>query len=245
MSKHNYIILNNNTYNKCKICVQTKIIKKPFSKIQRSTSLLELIHTDICELNGKLTRGGKRYFITFIDDCSKYVFVYLLRTKYEAFDKFKEYKTMVENQKEKKIKLLQSDRGGEYFSYSFNEFCEEHGIIHQMSASYTPQQNGVAERKNQTLVEMVNVMLMNAKLSFNFWGEALYMAYHINNRTPSMKTYVSPYKVWNGRKPNIGYFKVWGCIAFYKILDHLKLKLGPRGIRSVFVRYAKNSKAYR
>jgi transposase InsO family protein len=91
----------------------------------------------------------------------------LLRTKDEAFEKFKEFKKMVENQKERKIKVLRSDRGGEYFSKEFSTFCEENGIIHQMTAPYTPQHNGLAERKNRTLVDMVNAMLLNAKLPNN------------------------------------------------------------------------------
>ena len=90
----------------------------------------------------KLTRGGKRYFITFIDDHTRYTYVYLLKTKDEVFEKFKEFKSEVENQKEKRIKVLRSDRGGEYFSDIFNQFCEDNGIIHQRTAPYTPQENG-------------------------------------------------------------------------------------------------------
>jgi hypothetical protein len=192
-----------------------------------------------------LTRGGKRYFITFIDDYSRFTYVYLLRTKDEAFGKFKEFKKMVENQKERQIKVLRSDRGGEYFSKEFSTFCEENGIIHQMTAPYTPQHNGLAERKNRTLVDMVNAMLLNAKLPNNLWGEALLTACHIHNRVLSKKSNVSPYEAWNGRKPNLNYFKVWGCVAFYKSSDPQRTKLGPRGLKSVFVGYAQNSKAYR
>jgi hypothetical protein len=86
--------------------------KKPFPKVERNSQLLELIHSDICEINGMLTRGGKRYFITFIDDYSRFTCVSLLKTKDEAFGKFKEFKKMVENQKERQIKVLRSDRGG-------------------------------------------------------------------------------------------------------------------------------------
>jgi hypothetical protein len=87
--------------------------------------LLELVHSDVCELNGILTRGGKRYFITFIDDFSRYTYVYLMRNKDESFDILKKYKTEVENQKDKRIKILKSDRGGEYFLQEFTIYCEE------------------------------------------------------------------------------------------------------------------------
>jgi transposase InsO family protein len=160
MCKHGYISYqHNNNKNKCEVCTQAKMTKKPFPKVERNSQLLKLVHSDICEINGMLTRGGKRYFITFIDDYSHFTYVYLLRTKDEAFGKFKEFKKMVENQKERQIKVLRSDRGGEYFSKEFSTFCEENEIIQQMTAPCTPQHNGLAERKNRTLVDMVNAML--------------------------------------------------------------------------------------
>ena len=110
-------------------------LKNP--KSERNSEILDLVHSDICELNRNLTRGGNWYFITFIDDRSRYKQVYLMKTKDQAFDIFKNYKSMVENQKERKIKILRSDRGGEYFPNDFNTFCEEHEIVHQRSVPYT------------------------------------------------------------------------------------------------------------
>ena len=144
--------------------------------------MLELVYSDVCELNGILTRGEKRYFITFIDDFSRYTYVYLMRNKDESFDMFKKYKTEVENQKDKRIKILKSDRGGEYFPQKCTNYCEENGLIHQRSAPYTPQQNGLAERKNRKLVDMLNAMIISARLPFNLWGEALLTACHVHNR---------------------------------------------------------------
>ena len=118
-----------------------------------------------------------------------------MRSKDEAFNKFQCYKSIVENQMEKKIKILGSDRGGEYFPIEFILCCEENGIIHQRSAPYTPQENGLAERKNRTLVEIINAMILNAKLSFNLWGEALLTACCVHNRIPSRKFKVSPYEL--------------------------------------------------
>ena len=166
--------------------------KLPFPKSERYSEILQIIHSGICELNGNLTRVGNRYFTTFIDDYSRYTYVYLMKHKDEVFDKFKLYKSIVENQKEKKIKILRSDRGGEYFSANFTSFFEEHGIIHQRTSPYTPQQNGLAERKNRTLVDMVNSMLLSFKLPFNLWGEALLSACHVHNRIPSKITKTSP-----------------------------------------------------
>lgn len=120
--------------------------------------------------------------------------------------------------------------GGEYFSTKFDTFCEEHDIIHECSAPRTPQQNGVAERKNLTYQEMMNVILIHSELSFNLWGEALLTACHIINIIPLKKTGISPYELWKGRTPNIDYFRVWGCVAYYKYMDPKRTKLGPRGI---------------
>ena len=230
---------------KCEICIQAKMTKKPFSKSDRNSIMLEPVHSDVCELNGVLTRGGERYFIKFIDNFSRFTYVYLMRNKDESFDMFKRYKTEVENQNGRKIKILRSDRGGEYFPNNFSTFCEEHGIIHQSSAPYTPLQNGLDKRKNRTLVDMVNVMILSVELPFNLWGEALLTACHVHNRVPSKKIRVSPYGLQNGWKPNLDYIKVQGCLAFYRVVDPKRTKLGPRAIKSVFVGYAENSNAYR
>ena len=182
--------------------------EKHFSKSDRNSIMLELVHSDVYELNGVLTRGGERYFITFIDDFSRFTYVYLMRNKDEFFDMFKCYKTEVENQNDRKIKILRSDRGREYFTNDFSTFCEEYGMIHQNLAPYTPQKNGLAEKKNWILVDMVNAMILSADLPFNLWGEALFTACHVHNKVPSKKIKVSPYELWNGRKPNLDYIKV-------------------------------------
>nr|GEX27830.1 zinc finger, CCHC-type [Tanacetum cinerariifolium] len=240
------IISNNGEHkDKCEICVQAEMKRKPFPKVDRQSEILELVHSDICELNGQLTRGGNRYFITFIDDFSRYTYVYLWKSKDQAFETFKIYKAEVENQKGKKIQILKSDRGGEYFSTEFSSYCESQGLIDQRTTPYTPQQNGVAERKNKGLQDMINTMLVSANLPKNLWGEALLIACHVSNRTTAKKLKVSPYEVWNGRKPNISYFRVWGCLAYYKVSLPNTSKLGPRGLKSIFVGYAKDSKSYR
>ncbi|KAL0401677.1 UNVERIFIED_CONTAM: Retrovirus-related Pol polyprotein from transposon TNT 1-94 [Sesamum latifolium] len=149
-------------YTKCSICVESKFVKKPFKPItQRCTELLELIHSDLADFKNTLSKGGKKYYISFVDDYSRYTKIYLLRTKDEATEMFLKYKCEVENQLDKRIKRL-SDKGGEYSTNLLKEFCENNGIIHETSAPYTPQQNGIAERKNRTLMEMMNAMLLSS-----------------------------------------------------------------------------------
>jgi hypothetical protein len=145
---------------KCRSCVQSKQPRKPHKATkERHLALLELIHSDIYEINGVLTEGGQRYFMTMSDDASRYCYVYLLKTKDNALNYFKTYKAEVENQLEKKIKCFRSDRGGEYFSNEFDLFCVEHDIIHGSTPPYSPQLNGVTKRKNHTLTDLVNSML--------------------------------------------------------------------------------------
>ena len=116
---------------------------------------MELVHSDICGPIIPNSNGSKRYIITFIDDYSHKIWVYFLQEKSEAFEAFKSYKALVEKEVGNPIKVLRTDRGGEYNSHEFANFCENHGIRRQLTATYIPQQNGVCERKNRTIMNMV------------------------------------------------------------------------------------------
>jgi len=159
---------------KCDVCVESKITKKVCHSVERQTELLGLIHTDLVDLKQTMSRCDKNYFVTFIDDYSRYTKVYLMKHKDEAFDMFLSYKTEVENQSNKKIKRIRSDRGGEYVS--FNDYCVKEGIIHEATPPYSPESNRVAERKNRTLKEMMNAMLISSNAPNNLWGGALLTA---------------------------------------------------------------------
>ena len=119
---------------------------------------------------------------------------------------FLKHKAEVENQLDRKIKRLRSDRGGEYGTIFLENFCEKNGIIHETSAPYTPQQNGIAERKYRTLKEMMNAML----LSSGMWGEAILSACYILNRVPHKRLVKTPYELWKGFAPNLIFFKSMG-----------------------------------
>jgi len=136
-------------FDKCESCSKAKITKKPHKSVDRMSEPLDLIHSDICELDGTLTRNGHRYFITFIDDCSDFTYVYLMKNKSDAFDMFRSFITETENQYSKKVKRLRSDRGTEYESSVFIEFYKSHGIVHERTAPYSPEMNGKAERKTE------------------------------------------------------------------------------------------------
>ena len=197
-------------YPTCEPCLSGKMVKKPFPKGTRNAELLDLIHRYMWTLNVH-TRMGEVYFITFIDDFSRYGYMYLIKHKHEALNFFQIYAAEVQNQKGKKIKRIRSDRGGEYTSELFKEYCAREGIIHEYAIPYTPQQNGVAERRNRTLMDMVRSMMSHAGLSLYLWGEAINTAQYILNRVPSKSMPKTPYELWTGAKPKIEHIKVWGC----------------------------------
>ena len=130
--------------------------------------MLELVHLDVCGPLSIQARGGYEYFITFNDDYSRFGYVYLMKWKSEAFEKFKEFKAEVENQLGKSIKAIRSDHGGEYLLGDFKDYLIENGIVSQMTTPGTPQQNGVAEKRNMTLLEMVKSMMNYSTLPISF-----------------------------------------------------------------------------
>jgi transposase InsO family protein len=185
-------------------------------------------------------RHGGNYFIIFIDDFTRFGHVYLISHKSEALDCFIRYTNLVGNKLSTKIKALRTDRGREYLSEQFKDFCDEKGIARQLTIPYTPQQNGVAERRNITLFDMVRSMMVQANLPISFWGDALLTAAYILNRVPSKSVSSIPYELWNRVKPNLGYFHLWGCAAYIYIhnTSHEYKKLGPIGKKCIFIRYS-------
>ncbi|GJV00806.1 retrotransposon protein, putative, ty1-copia subclass [Tanacetum coccineum] len=157
------------SFEKCVSCMSGKMARKPYShQVERAKYLLGLIHTDVCGPFKIMSRQGASYFITFIDDFSRYGYVYLLKHKHEVFETFKVFQKEVENQLEKTIKSLRSDRGGEYMSQEFLDNLKEHGIIAHRTSPYTPQHNGVSEKRNQTLLDMVCSMMSQTTLPKSF-----------------------------------------------------------------------------
>ncbi|KAK8593024.1 hypothetical protein V6N12_045113 [Hibiscus sabdariffa] len=176
--------------------VPRKMTKAPFSgKGERASDLLGLIHSDVCGPMNTQARGGFQYFITFTDDFSRYGYIYLIRHKSEAVERFKEFKNEVQNQHGKSIKALRLDRGGEYLSQDFDELLKECGIVSQLTPPGTPQWNGVSERRNRTLLDMVRSMMSHTELPTSFWGYALETAAFTVNRVPSKSVQKTPHEM--------------------------------------------------
>ena len=165
----------------CEPCTEGKHHRSPFltGGRERAAEPLELVHSDVCGKVNTKSFGGAEYFLTFIDDKTRYAWVYLLKTKDQVFKRFLEWKAMVENDSGRKLKVLRSDNGSEYTGKQFQEYLKSEGVRHELTVPKTPQQNGVAERLNHTLVEMARTMLIESKLDQRFWGEALSTAVYV------------------------------------------------------------------
>ena len=227
----------------CESCLEGKMTKRPFSaKGNRAGGLLELVHTDVCGPMNVKAREGYRYFVTFIDDYSRYGYTYLLRSKSETFDKFKVFKAEVEKQLDRSIKSLRSDRGGEYLSNEFIDYLAQAGITSQTAAPRTPQQNGVAERRNRTLLGMMRSMMSYSELHTYLWGYALETATYVLNLVPSKSVPKTPREMWIGRKPGLSHIRIWGCPAH--VLKGNPDKLEARSKLVYFIGYPKGTKGY-
>ncbi|KAK9907798.1 hypothetical protein M0R45_000739 [Rubus argutus] len=188
----------------------------------------------------------KRYLISFIDDFSRKVWIYFLCEKSEAFGVFKNFKHLVEKETGEFIKCLRTDRGGEFTSFEFNNFCKDNGIRRQLTTAYTPQQNGVAEGKNRTIMNMVRSMLSEKKVPKVFWPEAVNWSVHVLNRTPTFVVKdVTPEEAWSGIKPAVDHFRVFGCMAHVHIPDNKRVKLDDKSFKCVLLGMSEESKAYR
>ena len=239
-------LINNIDYSglsKCQICATSKLTRKTCGSVTRETKLLEHIHYDLGDLKQTMNRGGKKFYVTFIDDYSRFTRVYILRNKDEAFDMFLSYKAEVENQLDRKSKRISFDRGGEYIP--LNDYCEKEEIIHEVTPPYSPESNGVAKRKNKTLKEMMNSLLVSASAPNNLWGTTILSTCHLQNRIPYKKTGKTPYELWKGHAPNLKYLKVWGCLAKVILPEPKKRKIGSKTSDCMFIGHANNSAAYR
>ena len=229
----------------CEQCVLGKQKRVKFgTAIHNTEGILDYIHTDIWGPAKTTSLGGKHYFVTFVDDFSRRVWVYTLKSKDEVFETFLVWKKMVENQTGRKIKVLRSDNGTEYINDQFSYFCNKEGISRHFTVRDTPQQNGVAERMNRTLLEKVRCMLSNAGLDKRFWAEAVMYASHLIYRLPSAALNgKTPLVVWSGKPINdYDTLHVFGSTTYYHVKES---KLDPRAKKALFMGVTLGVKGYR
>nr|GEV11323.1 zinc finger, CCHC-type [Tanacetum cinerariifolium] len=211
----------------------------------KSSEPLNLVCGDLCGPISPETESGKKYMFLLIDECTRYMWVYFLKSKDEALETFKEFKLKVENEVGKKLKSFRTDRGGEFTSREFTRYCKENGILRQLTAPYSPQQNGIVERRNRSIMSTTRSMLKAMNMLQIFWAEAIRHAVYVLNRvsTKALKD-STPYEALKDRKPNMRYLRVFGCKAYAKVTKpHLK-KLDDRSKELVYLGTQPGSKAY-
>ena len=233
----------------CEGCLAGKMCRKPFPAVGeiRSMRKLQLVHSDVCGPMHTHSIGGAKYFVTFIDDYTRCCAVYFMKHKSEVFDKFKEFEATTTNEVGKAIGTLRTDNGGEYLSTEFQNYLKVKGIRHELTVPHSPQQNGVAERMNRTLVESARSMIAHAGVSNIFWAEAISTAAYVRNRLPTtaLKENETPYERWYGKKPDVSHLRVFGCMAYANVPEGERRKLDSKSKRMRFVGYSLTSKGYR
>ncbi|KAG7588970.1 Zinc finger CCHC-type [Arabidopsis suecica] len=232
----------------CESCLVGKQTRQVFPNTSsyRASQALELIHADLCGPISPATLAQNRYVFVIIDDFTRYMWTILLREKSESFEKFKSFKSLVEKECNKQITTLRTDRGGEFTSREFQEFCERNGIKRQLTAPYTPQQNGVVERRNRTLMEMTRSILKAMRVPNYLWGEAVHHSTYLINRVPTRALKdQTPYECLRNKKPRIDHLRVFGCLAYAKTEPVNLRKLDDRSQTLVHLGIEPGSKAYR
>ncbi len=211
----------------CEACLRGKGCRSPFKSTRpRATQLLERIHSDVCGPLSPVSGLGNKYFVTFIDDFSHFAVVYPIKEKSEVYNKFMEYVSAAEVLVERKVKAIRCDQGGEYKSKNFIEFCKSKGIVIDYVQRYTPEQNGVAERFNRSVVEKFVTMLYDSKLPKTLWDQALETATYLLNRSPtSALDSVVPATLWYKTKPNVKNLRIFGSLVFVQVPQELRKKL--------------------
>lgn len=205
--------LDNLIYKGC----QMEQIKVPHKKLTQigTSKPLELLHIDLARPTRTKSLGEKTYFFVIVDDFSRYMWVIFLREKLDAFAEFINICKRMKIEKDISIKKIRSDHGGEFENHKFSSWCDKISIKHEFSAPMTPQQNGVTERKNRTLLNMATCMLIFKNVAKILWAEAIDTTCYVSNRV-LIRTGTSKmaYELWYGKKPNAKYFKVFGSVCY-------------------------------
>jgi transposase InsO family protein len=220
----------------CDACIFARATCLPVPKVRISTPAQRFgdeIHTDVWGPASISTRQGRRYFVTFTDDATRFTITYLMRTKDQALEAYKSFEAWALTQGHcRAIKVLRSDRGGEYLSDAFNAHLAAAGTARKLTVHDTPQLNGVAERLNRTLLERIRAFAHGSGLPKSFWGEALRHAVWLKNRTATRALDGrTPFEALYGRPPDLSRLRVWGCHVWVHDPDRSKLDVRAREAR--------------
>lgn len=232
----------------CHTCKITKSVADthPIGR-DRATQKGERIHSDVCGPLRVQSRGGYKYFVTFIDEYSMNCVIRLMKTKSEVAEHFIEFVKMFENTNDCKVKYFRHDRGTEYINQTIKEFCMNKGIVQQPTDGYNPKQNAIAERRNYTLLSGARAMLTTGKLPPMMWGDAILTKNYLLNRTASKKNpgWKSPVEMLSGRKPDLSRLSTFGAIAYAHVPKEMRGKLDNSAITTRFIGYSSEAQQER
>ncbi|KAG8486726.1 hypothetical protein CXB51_020278 [Gossypium anomalum] len=227
------------------VCEQARL-PFPANTSWRASTKLELVHSDVCGPMKTESLNGSKYFILFINDYTRFCWIYFLKHKSEVAQVFVKFKAATETETGLKLKTIRTDNGTEYTSAQFQALCNKAGVKHQLTNVYTPQQNRVSERKNRSLLDMARCLLFEKKLPKNLWAEAVNTVVYLQNRLPTkaleQKTL---FEGWFRFKPSVEHLRVFGCLCYAHIPAVKRDKLLERAQPGILMGYSAVKKGYR
>jgi transposase InsO family protein len=232
----------------CSACQAGKQVgaHHPHKNIMTIDRSLELLHMDLFGSIAYISISRSKYCLVIVDDYSRFTWVFFLQEKSQTQETLKRFLRRVQNEFVLRIKKIRSDNGTEFKNSQIEGFLEEEGIKHEFSSPYTPQQNGVVERKNRTLLNMARTMLDEYKTPDRFWAEAINTAcYSINWLYLHRILKKTSYELLTGKKPNVSYFRVFGSKCFILIKRGRNSKFAPKAVEGFLLGYDSNTRAYR
>lgn len=231
----------------CESCLFGKQTRKPFeSSTTKSVKCGDLIHSDIAGPMSVESLGGNKYYQTFIDDYSRKTFVYLLKSRDQSYSAFSTFIMKFKNQMGSMIKAIRTDNAREFSSKQFTELLTAHGIEHQLTVRFCPEQNGIAERMNRTIMDIVRTMLNDTKLSEEFWAEAVHTAVYLYNRRPhSAIDFKLPEEVYYDKQVELSNIRVFGSYCYVHVPKEKRQKLDSKSKKCIFIGYPDNQRGYK
>ena len=228
----------------CEVCRTTKSTSdRSTSPTKRALEALNRVYVDFWGPYPTPTLGGNRYMLTITDDFSRKSWIYLAKERVEVYLAFRQWQAQSERESGRRLKAIRTDNALEFLK--LGKELEKAGVRHELTAGYTPSQNGVAERLNRTVITKARALLAAAQLPAEFWGEAAHTANYLRNLTPLEADETSPEQLWTGNKPKASHLRVFGCVAYTHIPSERREKLEQTAAKGIFVGYAQTARQYR